>query len=54
MRRTQAWREEHHVQVCQELLLIGIEVAKTSNNIARQAHTDDLKHGLEDQQTQMC
>lgn len=30
---TEAWREQHNIQVGQELLLIGIEMTQSSNNV---------------------
>lgn len=52
--RTKAGREEHHVQISQKLLLIGIEVAKARDNVSRQAHTDYFQNSLEDEQAEVC
>lgn len=51
---TKTRREEHDIEVGQELLLLGIKVAKPGNNIARQAYTNDLENGLEDEKDQVA
>lgn len=47
---TQTGGEEHHVQVCDKLLGVGVEEALLGDNVAGQADTDDLQDGLEDEE----
>lgn len=48
---TQTWREQGDVQIGQKLLLICIELAKSRNDVSRQAHAYNLENGLKYQHT---
>lgn len=52
-RLTQAWREQHHIQVGQKLLLFGVKVAETRDDVSRQTDTDYFEDGLKDQEAKM-
>jgi hypothetical protein len=47
---TEAWGEQSHIEVCHQLLRIGIEHALPGGNITREADADDLQHSFEDKQ----
>lgn len=50
MEHTQAWREEVDIEVREKLLLVGVELAESCNNVARQTDADDFEHSFEDEQ----
>lgn len=50
MKLTKTRREELRVEVGEELLVFGVEVAHSGDDIAGEADADDLHDGLEDQQ----
>lgn len=52
-RLTQTWSEELHVEVRQELLLVGIEMTHHGQDVARKTDADNLHHGLKDQEHEM-
>jgi hypothetical protein len=52
-RPTQTWRKQHHVEVRQELLLVGIEMAQAGDDIAGQADADHFQHCAEDEQREV-
>lgn len=47
---TEAWGKQLCVEVRQELLVLCVELAHSRDNVARQTDTDNLHHGLEDEQ----
>jgi len=51
--RTQAWSEQHNVQVCHKLLLVGVEQALPSYDVPRQADADNFQDGLKDEEDQV-
>lgn len=50
---TQAWREKHHVEVCNELLGVRVEHALAGNNVSRKTHTYYLEHSFEHEKNQV-
>ena len=53
-KRTQAWREQLGVEVCEELLRLGVEHALAGDDVAGQADADDLEDGAEDEDDEMA
>lgn len=48
---TQAWCKERDVEIGEKLLLIGVKLTESCNNVAGQADTNDFEDGLKDEKT---
>lgn len=52
-RHTKTRREQLRVEIGKEFLVFGVELAHPGDNVAWQAHADDLHNRLKDQQSEV-
>lgn len=53
LEHTQTWCEERDVEIGEKLLLVGVELTESCNDVARQADADDFEDGLKDEEAEV-